>query len=524
MDVVANDNTRPLTVADLLRLPALQLRLLAGAAGIDRRVSWAHVSELEDPTPWLLGAELLMTTGIGVPRGQRRQVAYLERLDDAGVAGLVLSTKLHVPPLHPAFFEAAERLALPVLEVPLPVPFIAIARAVAGAVFADLANDLSAQLQVFGALRWLTDEGLEVGELYLRLEVLSGYSLYLGAPDGSPLLRGVPAPPAELAALLPASTDAPPSVPGGYVLPVVAPGGPHGFLLAIERPDVTAAGLAVVQHIATVSALQLTIVRHQQATARREGAETLAELLAGVLDAATARRRLRRAGFDQAAGLRLWAIRGVTAEDVDPLVVARLTGLAVPHLVLRQEPHLLALLPADLDPAVLRLDPAATAVGVSRPFEAGDDLAVPRREAIWAAARAADAGGGPVEFGADAAGRWLTEDAAALRVLVDDVLGPARAWDAGHASSLVASLRTWLERDRRLDEAASALGIHPNTLAYRLRRFEALTGRSLAATADLAEVWLALRASEHVTPGAMASESGWESTTRSVEVTERRLT
>ena len=38
----------------LLRLPALQLRLLAGEPGLSRRVAWAHVSELEDPAPWLL--------------------------------------------------------------------------------------------------------------------------------------------------------------------------------------------------------------------------------------------------------------------------------------------------------------------------------------------------------------------------------------------------------------------------------------------------------------------------------------
>jgi hypothetical protein len=36
---------------DLLRSPALQLRLIAGESGTSRRVAWAHVSELEDPTP-----------------------------------------------------------------------------------------------------------------------------------------------------------------------------------------------------------------------------------------------------------------------------------------------------------------------------------------------------------------------------------------------------------------------------------------------------------------------------------------
>ena len=487
-----------LTVEDLLRLPALQLRLIAGAAGVGRPVAWAHVSELEDPTPWLLGSELIMTTGIGVPRGEHRQRAYLERLDDAGVAALALSTKLHVPPLHASFLEAAEQRGFPVLEVPLPVPFITVAKAVAAAVNVDIADGLSAQLQVFGSLRWLTDEGLNVPELFSRLETLSGYRLYLCSRDRGPLLAGVPPPPADLAALIPTTDDAPPSVPGGYVLPIPAPGGPAGFLLAIKRPNVTAAGLAVVQHVATVAALQLTIVRHEQATIRREGAETLAELLSGVLDPATARRRLVRAGFGPADALRLIVLRGVQSQVEDDILLPRLAGSRVPHLLLRQEQQLLALVPATTDPVDLLPGHGTISVGASRPFQAGDSLAVPRREAVWAVARAEDAGGGVMEYGAGAAGRWLAEDRDVLEALVEEVLGAVRRYDEHHASALLASVRTWMERDRRLDAAAFALGIHPNTLTYRLHRFESLSGRSLSSTADLTEVWLAIRASEHV--------------------------
>jgi DNA-binding PucR family transcriptional regulator len=36
----------------------------------------------------------------------------------------------------------------------------------------------------------------------------------------------------------------------------------------------------------------------------------------------------------------------------------------------------------------------------------------------------------------------------------------------------------------------------PNTLLYRIKRFEQLSGRSLASTEGLAEVWLALRAAD----------------------------
>ena len=51
-----------LPLRDLLR--ELELEVVAGEAGLDRAVRWVHSSELLDPTPWLSGGELLLTTGL----------------------------------------------------------------------------------------------------------------------------------------------------------------------------------------------------------------------------------------------------------------------------------------------------------------------------------------------------------------------------------------------------------------------------------------------------------------------------
>ena len=164
----------------------------------------------------------------------------------------------------------------------------------------------------------------------------------------------------------------------------------------------------------------------------------------------------------------------------------------------RQREQTLALLPDDPDVrGVVAALPDGVA-GARRAFEGGGPLDLSRREALWAAARAGEAGGGLIQYGHDAAGRWLAEDGAALRALTTEVLGKVITYDRSHASRLMATVRTWMERDRRADEAARALGIHVNTLAYRLRRFELISGRDLDATSDLAEIWLALRASDEV--------------------------
>ena len=55
-----------------------------------------------------------------------------------------------------------------------------------------------------------------------------------------------------------------------------------------------------------------------------------------------------------------------------------------------------------------------------------------------------------------------------------------------------------MPRREALWAAARALGVHLDTLAYRLRKFTELTGRELSSTADLAEVWPALTAARHL--------------------------
>jgi DNA-binding PucR family transcriptional regulator len=51
----------------------------------------------------------------------------------------------------------------------------------------------------------------------------------------------------------------------------------------------------------------------------------------------------------------------------------------------------------------------------------------------------------------------------------------------------------FLRNDRDLSQTAAELGLHPNTVRYRVARFERLTGCALKRTESLAEAWWALR-------------------------------
>jgi purine catabolism regulator len=492
-----------ITVEDLLRSPALQLRLIAGESGVSRRVAWAHVSELEDPTPWLCGSEMIMTTGMAIPRSAQRQCAYVERLDDAGVACLAVSEGMFAPPLTRALRTVVAERGFPVVEVPIPVPFIAISQEVAAAAQGDMGARLNAQLRVFGAVQWLAAGRLSAREIFGRLERLSGYSLYACTLQGAPLLDGVPAPLPEHADLMPRTLPSPPTVPGGYVLPVAGPHGPAGYILALESPEAAPAGVSVVQHIATVAALQLSMLAHEREILRRQGAETLAEMLQDALDRAAVARRLAASGFVIDRALRLAVIGPAAGRDAprDDSLADALAASGAPHLMLRQGSELFVLIHDDEAIAVLTAVQDAT-VGISRAFPSDARLTVARREAEWALARAGEAGRPVMTYGSDPTQKWLTGESADLAALAAEVLGSVVRYDAAHAGELVPSVRVWLEHDRHTERAAHALHIHPNTLRYRVLRFEEISGRSLSSTASLAEVWLALRATADAPAGA----------------------
>ncbi len=362
---------------------------------------------------------------------------------------------------------------------------------------------LNAQLRVFGAVQWLAAGQLSTRQIFARLEQLSGYSLYACTLQGTALLDGVPVPLPEHADLIPRILPSPPTVAGGYVLPVAGPRGPAGYILALESATAAPAGVSVVQHIATVAALQLSMLAHEREIMRRQGAETLAEMLQGALDRTLVARRLAAGGFVMGRALRLAVVKpSPTARDAraDDNVADALAGAGAPHLILRRGGELFVLVHDDEAVEVLTGSPDAT-VGISRPFPADSPLAVPRREAEWALARATDAGRRAMTYGTDPTQRWLNGESADLEALAAEVLGSVLHYDATHAGELVQSVRIWLEHDRHTERAARVLHIHANTLRYRVRRFEEISGRSLSSTASLAEVRLALRVSANAARG-----------------------
>ncbi|MEO7125533.1 MAG: PucR family transcriptional regulator [Nakamurella sp.] len=143
----------PASIAALLRRVDLGMTLLCGDATerLAAPIRWVTTSELADPTPFLRGGELLLTTGMRLPTSKSDVLDYVARLDAAGVVGIGMGIGQHLAfrTVPPRLVHAASGAGFPLLLVDEPTPFIAIGEAVAHMHFADetaaLAQALKAQ-------------------------------------------------------------------------------------------------------------------------------------------------------------------------------------------------------------------------------------------------------------------------------------------------------------------------------------------------------------------------------------------
>jgi hypothetical protein len=75
-----------------------------------------------------------------------------------------------------------------------------------------------------------------------------------------------------------------------------------------------------------------------------------------------------------------------------------------------------------------------------------------------------------------------------MRRIIDPVLAHGKT-----GATLIETVSRYLENDGKLELTAEQMFMHVNTVRYRLRRFEELTGMNLRHVDDLVQIWWALR-------------------------------
>lgn len=133
-------------------------------------------------------------------------------------------------------------------------------------------------------------------------------------------------------------------------------------------------------------------------------------------------------------------------------------------------------------------------VGVSEPFDRIGAAPAARRQARTAALASAPGGAEVVRFSGDPLAVLLAGAPEAAETMALQVLGPVLDLRDDDRDMLLETARVWLEVAGATSAAADRLHVHRNTVGYRLRRFQEVSGRDLSHSVRAAEVHVALEA------------------------------
>lgn len=507
----------PCTIHQLLANHRLALTLLTPTADTSRQVTWAHTSELVDPTPWLEGGELLMTLGLVLPKDRAGQEAYVARLAQAGVAGLGFDTGLVLEHVPEALVAAGTRHGLPVLRIPRDTPFVAISHAVISAIMAD---SLAAVTEVSRRQDRIAAAAVKSGAagIVRTLAPLLGCDVVVMTTGGAALesagtgaarLRdrvaerfAVRGRRAEAALTFTHVDDegviTARSLAVDLEAPMVLATGSHVALTTHER--------LVVGHAASLLSLVLRTpdrVRRVETRLRRAAGQAL---LSGTVAPDPEMLELLGLRPEEPYVVAVFQA-GRSHREVGPFVERLLLARRAPYLAGDTSRGLAVVLPAPgAAELILQIRRALDAhlargvvAGLSEPVvldRLGEGVAQASAAARAAANQHTEVTAyrelGPLDI------FLRTQPRDVLETMSASLLGPLDEYDARHGTDLVGTLAAYLDHNGHAEATARALGIHRHTLRQRLRRIGGAVDRDLADPRLRTDAWVALQARAHL--------------------------
>jgi hypothetical protein len=506
----------------LLQMPELGLTLVSGKHHLDREVRWVVPTDLRDPRRYLSGGELVLT-GMMWRQAERDSDAFVRNLTAAGVTALGAGDhpEFHTVPLD--LVDACARHDLPLFAVDADVAFAEITERIVQRLSAGRSGDLASLLDRHRRL--IAADG--IGQILELIDRELGMECLVLSPTGRALRGSLELGEDERAAIV-ARAHAAERLPQKVTIDRHRCYSVFGIGSTIHTGRFLVVGddhtrwpperRLVAEQLSALLMLELDDPSQRPAphvelvTALREGradehlmrsAGLPSDGPATVIVATGEPEAVREAVVAETLQFDTCA-----AEVDDPLrapvaawatsggeTVAVLTG---PGAAPEERARLVAW--ARRCAAVLAAahpgGPGAVGIGLADPVRSPDGLRGALEQARHTAALAQPRPGSIEVAEPD----HLVSHRMLLAAVPPDVskafrtrvLDPLLEYDARHRSDLLPTLRRFLECDGSWRQCAVSLHVHVNTVRYRMRRVEELTGRDLRNPLDRMDLALAV--------------------------------
>ena len=460
-----------ITLSDLLAAGGLELTRHGSAPLSPRPIQWVAVTELEDPSPFLGGGEVVLTTGVR-HRSSTVQRRFVQSVERAGALGIGFGTGLSHDTVPVPLLAEADRLGVPVFEVPYGTPFMALGKLVADSLSAQHVDQLHQLLSAHQVLAeaLLSGKGLprllaELSRLVEADVALFQYGAQVFAtaePDSS--WRRIPVPT---------------GIRDRCTLAIAEPS---------VQPDITAYAQSLI-------GVELSNQAARRASSRAVTGQLLGDVVDGRLAGQDASARLQAAGID--AGLR----QAVLLVEAASGQVRTLPALPLPTAfdgapTALHENLLAVVVPAaDANRMAAELSTYLYGAGLTAKLGIGGSYTEPAglRWSYYEAREALRNGAAVNEPDRlNLTSLLMASQDVPLADLAAEALDPLVAFDNRHGAQLIPTLDTYLVLNGSVAAVAADLGLHRNTVRYRLAQIAELTGYDPAVTADRVHLYLAL--------------------------------
>jgi purine catabolism regulator len=473
----------------------------AGRGNFDRAVRWVHPTEIPDIGQFLSGGEMLLTAGLGIGDNVEGQRQYINDIDDAHAAVLIVELSGRAFDSMPeALIEAARERDFPLVGLAGELPFVEVSAQVHESIIDQRVLDLSAYERLNGTFMQLLLAGRDhvhftdaLAKEVNRPVVLEDSARQVVAYSGSTEIGDLALKEWERHSRI--EHDAPSAISGNANdadtctrKAVVLRGERWGWLHVLHGGDpIVGTAAYAIDRAADGIAIALLGARESGARSAQRQNALISRLLLGDISGDAFVNRALRIGRDlrDRALLVVSVCREGATNTGEEAMEELCRSLQVPAVVADLGEHTLVIMGLSRTKSerqvVARLTDLDVRAGISRPVSAGQlptaveqarsaasvamarpDKAVHRFDDLGVLRLLASLAGGPE-----------------LSRYIEDELGPLLKHDAKATNPLLPTLRTYLSCDGNKSRAAQALFVQRRTLYYRLERIETLLGRPL---------------------------------------------
>lgn len=479
-----------LTIRNLINMPELKIKLLSENRGIDKKIVWAHTSELENPSEWVQPNYLIMTTGLGIPKIANEQKDYIKRIIDADLSGLMISDNMSAPEDLSTLIAVANEHKFPVLFIDYHTPFIEIARIVheANKDKKDLINHQLSKVLYENTKDLIKEHNIQ--DLIRRIHNLLNMPLYLINTDSptESLFNCSPTPldiQNRISSFDFKTTDIQKIYQKSSVTLHAVPLKAQGFTLIVADNNIS---LDLLQNLALLFSLYLESKKDHFYQKIMQSGEFLDDILNEGVNESYIDKKLPSFHINTNNSCILIAQPQKDVNYKKILFKFGINGLALFKkdrvILMTDKAHL------------TKLTQIFPLIGISDVIKKTHRIYDAFQEASLAFKNCSK--DFPTQYYAEQnySKQTLPKSIEEAQKIFEFNLSVLHINDQKKNTRYIHTLKTFLENDRAWEKTAKILHIHKQTLVYRIQKIQAMTQRQLNSTADIVELWIALKAGE----------------------------